>query len=165
MNAVNGPTNFKFEICRAVFLYNILCWQQLAVTNNIDRAPRVIFSHIFWYLQQFAFCLNLFQSFAIETYWFLLTFGLINAHLEKSRMDFFAVYLECKRFIVIKKEWIEDAIVGKSSRVFFSPNSEEIPVFHRKARYYLNTEVDSFYNAFIFKAFSKKKILWTINGL
>lgn len=80
-------------------------------------------------------------------------------------MDFFAVYLECKRFIVIKREWIEDAIVGKSSRVFFSPNSIEIPVFNRKARYYLNTEVDSCYNAFIFKAFSKQKTFWIKNKL
>lgn len=68
-------------------------------------------------------------------------------------MNFFAVYLESKRFIVIKKTWIKQAIVGKPSAVFFSPNPHAIPVFNRKLRFYLNSKVGACYEAFIFKAF------------
>lgn len=70
-------------------------------------------------------------------------------------MDFFAVYLESKRFVVIKRQWIENAVVGKLSKVFFSPNCNSVPVFNCRTRYYLNTNVDACYKAFIYKAFGK----------
>lgn len=71
-------------------------------------------------------------------------------------MKFFAVYLKSKRFIVLKKAWIQNVMVGKPSKVFFSPNSSAKAVFNTKSHYYLDTKADACYDAFIYKAFGKK---------
>lgn len=72
-------------------------------------------------------------------------------------MAFFAVYLASKRFIVIKRQWIKNPVVGKPSKVFLSPNINAVPIFNDRPRYYLNTKVNACYDAFIFKAFGELK--------
>lgn len=67
--------------------------------------------------------------------------------------NFFVVYLASKRFIVVKKDWVKNAVDGKPSKVFFSPNPDAVANFNNKVAYYLNTTVDACYEAFICKAF------------
>lgn len=72
-------------------------------------------------------------------------------------MNFFAVYLESQRYIVVKKEWVQNAVVGKPSKIFFSSKPHVTPAFNLKTRYYLNRKVDACYKAFILKAFGNKQ--------
>lgn len=73
-------------------------------------------------------------------------------------MDFFVVYLASKRFVIVKKDWVQNAVVGKPSKVFVSPNPDAVANFNNKVTFYLNTTVDACYEAFICKAFGKYKV-------
>lgn len=71
-------------------------------------------------------------------------------------MDFFAVFLASKRFIAIKGDWIENAIVGKTSKVFYSPNLDATADFRSDPKFYLNSSVAACYEGFIYKKFGKQ---------
>lgn len=73
-------------------------------------------------------------------------------------MDFYVVYLASKRFVVIKRNWIQSAVVGKQSKVFYSPNSHAVANFNNDVGFYLNTTIDGCYDAFVYKAFGKSRL-------
>lgn len=74
-------------------------------------------------------------------------------------MTFYVVFLASKRFVVIKKNWLQNAVVGKPSKVFYSPNPDAIANFNSEVGFYLNTTIDACYDTFVYKAFGK----WRLN--
>lgn len=70
-------------------------------------------------------------------------------------MNFFAVYLQCKRFIAIKSDWVENAMVGNPSKIFYSENQNAIADFSTVPLHYLNKSINACYEAFVYKSFGK----------
>lgn len=70
-------------------------------------------------------------------------------------MNFFAVFLASKRYVAIKGEWIKNAVVGTTSKVFYSPNLDAIADFGMDPKHYLNTSVDACYEGFVYKKFGR----------
>lgn len=73
-------------------------------------------------------------------------------------MNFYVVFLASKRFVVIKRNWVQNAVVGKPSKVFCSPNPNAVANFNSKVGFYLNTGIDACYDAFVYKAFGKFRL-------
>lgn len=70
-------------------------------------------------------------------------------------MNFFVVYLQCKRFIAVKKEWIKNPIIGHESTVFISRNTQAVANFDIVREYYVNEKEDACYDCFVYKGFSE----------
>lgn len=71
-------------------------------------------------------------------------------------MNFFAVYLQCKHFIAIKNDWVENAMVGNPSKIFYSENQNAVADFSTVPLYYLNKSINACYEVlFVYKSFGK----------
>lgn len=68
-------------------------------------------------------------------------------------MAFFVVYLENKSYVVIKKDWIENPVVGEKSNVFISPNDNTEPDFNTTKGFYVIRNKNMCYNGFVYKIF------------
>lgn len=73
-------------------------------------------------------------------------------------MNFFAVYLASKRIIALQPNWIENPVVGKPSKVFFSKNPNTVADFSTEPLHFLNGSIDACYEAFVYKCFGKYKV-------
>lgn len=90
---------------------------------------------------------------AIDSYSYSFLFKNVQKRIKK--MNFFAVYLQCKRFIAIKSDWVENAMVGNPSKIFYSENQNAIADFSTSPLYYLNKSINACYEAFVYKSFGK----------
>lgn len=70
---------------------------------------------------------------------------------------FFAVYLKCKKFVVVKREWILNPVVREESLVFLSQNNDVVPNFQLEKGFYISKNVEMCYEGFIFKSFKSQK--------
>lgn len=70
-------------------------------------------------------------------------------------MNFFVAYLESKRYIALKESWIQNPILGKESKVFFSNDENTVPDFSLPIQFYLNNREDGVYDAFVYRKFGK----------
>lgn len=70
---------------------------------------------------------------------------------------FFAVYLKCKKFIVVKRQWIFNPVVREESIVFLSQNNDAVPNFQLKKGFYISKNVDMCYEGFIFNSFNSQE--------
>lgn len=70
-------------------------------------------------------------------------------------MDFFVVFMECRRYVAVKKQWIQNPVIGTESKMFFSNDKEAAPNFQLEQQYYLNERNDACYNVFVRKSFGK----------
>lgn len=70
-----------------------------------------------------------------------------------SNQDFFVVCLKQKRFIIIKKEWIQNPSIGQMSKIFYSKNEDAIPNFDGSLKYYLNRGIEACYEGYVQKSF------------
>lgn len=70
-------------------------------------------------------------------------------------MNFFVVFMECRRNVVVKKEWISNPIVGAETRMFYSNDRDAVPNFEMVPEYYLNSQCSACYNVFVIKSFGK----------
>lgn len=72
---------------------------------------------------------------------------LTGAKSEKME-KFIVVYLE-------KKEYFENRNLSKQTKIFFSPNQDEIPDFTKKTKFYVNKNQAQCYDAVVVKRFGK----------
>lgn len=70
-------------------------------------------------------------------------------------MVFFVVFIECKRWLVVKEDWVENPNLGQRSKIFFSQNDNAVADFSIDPPYYINLSIDSVYDAFVWSKFGK----------
>lgn len=70
-------------------------------------------------------------------------------------MAFYVVFLECRRFVSIKEDWIQNPIVGQESKIFISQNNSSAPDFTLETSFYMRKD-DACYNGFVYRNFGKK---------
>lgn len=80
-------------------------------------------------------------------------------------MFFFVVYLDQMKLIVIKEDWIENPDLGSKSKIFFSPNSNEVANFALPLSFYFDDTKTTCYEAFVCKCFGKSlKLFHFVDG-
>lgn len=70
-------------------------------------------------------------------------------------MDFFVVFLESRRYMVVQRQWISNPVVGAEAKIFFSADKNAVPNFEIEPEFYVNPNLGACYNAFVLKAFGK----------
>lgn len=70
-------------------------------------------------------------------------------------MDFFVVFMDCRRYVVVKRKWISNPVLGEEAVMFFSANGSAMANFGMVPEFYFNQERDSCYNVFVIKSFGK----------
>lgn len=70
-------------------------------------------------------------------------------------MIFFVALLESKKWLAVKKAWVENPVVGQESKIFFSEKENAIPDFSKPIGYYLNVQSDGVYDGFICRQFGR----------
>lgn len=70
-------------------------------------------------------------------------------------MVFFVVFLECRRYMTVKKEWISHPVVGKNAKMFFSTDEKAVVNFDIEPEFYLNRQRESCHNVFVVASFGK----------
>lgn len=73
-------------------------------------------------------------------------------------MAFHVVFLECRRFISIHEDWIQNPVVGEDSKFFISPNTNTAPDFTLDTCFYVRP-VDACYNAFVYRKFGEFQMI------
>lgn len=69
---------------------------------------------------------------------------------------FAVVLLESRQFILVPLNWVENSkINGEMTRVFSSPQEDEIPVFDLTENYLFDKDKTQVYNGFLRKKFGK----------
>lgn len=68
-------------------------------------------------------------------------------------MEYYVVYLKCKRYIALPKDWIENPVIGQRSKVFFSGNASSTPDFTCEEKFYPDEKVNACYEAIVYKSF------------
>lgn len=68
-------------------------------------------------------------------------------------MAFFVVYLENKSFVVIKRDWIKNPVVGQKSSVFISANENAEADFKAAKGFYVVKTESLCYDGFVYKKF------------
>lgn len=69
-------------------------------------------------------------------------------------MEYFVVYLKCKRYIVIPKHWVKNPVLRQESTIFFSGNGfDSTPDFSCEKKHYVDDKENACYDAFVFKSF------------
>lgn len=63
-------------------------------------------------------------------------------------MCFYVVFLKCQKYVAIKEEWIQNPVIGKSSKVFISNDETFAADFDAKMSYFVVDE-NMCYNGFI----------------
>lgn len=79
--------------------------------------------------------------------------GVRKKNVLLTKMEYFVVFLKCKRYFALPKHWIENPVLGKPSTVFFSGNGDSTPDFTCERKYYINQNVNACYDAFVYKSF------------
>lgn len=67
-------------------------------------------------------------------------------------MGFYVVYLKCKRHVVMKREWIENPVVGQVSKVFISADTSLNADFNVEKSFCL-VEKNMCYDGFVEKMY------------
>lgn len=70
-------------------------------------------------------------------------------------MAYFVVFLESKRWIVVRKQWIQNPNCGQKSAIFYTQNQNSVANFDAPTGFYLNERSECVYNAFIWREFGK----------
>lgn len=70
-------------------------------------------------------------------------------------MVFYVAYLEQKKFIVVKEQWVENPEILKNSKIFYSPQQGSVADFSLPLSYYFDNNKTTCYNAFLSKSFSE----------
>lgn len=68
-------------------------------------------------------------------------------------MEYYVVYLKCKRYIALPKDWIENPVIGQRSKVFFSGDASSTPDFTCEEKFYPDEKVNACYEATVYKSF------------
>lgn len=68
-------------------------------------------------------------------------------------MNFYVVYLESGKYIALKRNWVQNPILGEESMVFLSKDESANPNFSSEQLFYVNKNVDATYKAFVYKRF------------
>lgn len=66
---------------------------------------------------------------------------------------FYVVVLKQNRFLISKKEWIENPIINEFTKVFYSKNDNVCANFQNEPEYFLNKNIDAWYECFVVKRF------------
>lgn len=69
--------------------------------------------------------------------------------------SYFVILLESKRYVAVKKAWIENPTVGSQTKIFFSENNEAVADFTLGNWFYLYPKIDAVYNGFVYREFGK----------
>lgn len=73
---------------------------------------------------------------------------------------YFVVYLKCKRYIALSGDWIENPVVGKPSKVFFSPERSTMADFTLETTHYLRPNSNACYDGFVYRGnFGKSQLV------
>lgn len=75
-------------------------------------------------------------------------------------MNFFVVYLSHKRFVVVKREWIQTPELRSSSLFFYSKNQNAQADFTTDPLYYINEGLNACYKGFIIQGFGKHDLFY-----
>lgn len=70
-------------------------------------------------------------------------------------MQFYVVCLKSKRYIVLPENWIQNPILRRETKVYFSQNPTDEADFSLKILFYLNQSVSGVYEAFVIKKFGE----------
>lgn len=106
-------------------------------------------------------CLSLFQTVLCVTdcysktrcsVFISISFALRTSSILKM-VSFFVVCLKSKRYLVLPQNWIENPVERQESKVFSSPNTEDIPNFELRTLHYVNNAIQATYDAFVLKKF------------
>lgn len=68
-------------------------------------------------------------------------------------MEYFVVYLKCKRYFALPKYWIENPVLGQKSKVFICDDTSALPDFTCEKKFYVNQKESACYDAFVLKSF------------
>lgn len=69
----------------------------------------------------------------------------------------FVVVTKQKRFIVLHKDWIAYPKIGQHTKVFYSPNPDQLPNFALEESYMFNGNEPRCYNAKVMQSFPNKE--------
>lgn len=67
-------------------------------------------------------------------------------------MAFYVVYLKCKKYVALKKEWIQNPVVGQVSKVFISADTSLNADFNAEKSFFL-VENNMCYDGFVEKMY------------
>lgn len=70
---------------------------------------------------------------------------------------FFIVLLQSKKFIVSKKDWIENPVLYSDTKIFHSPNENTVANFNLTTSHYFHSDEVAVYNGNVQKMFGRKK--------
>lgn len=70
-------------------------------------------------------------------------------------MNFFVVFLESRRYKVVKRDWISNPVVNVKTTMFYSNNPAAVANFAMQPEYYFNPDNDACYNIYVVKSFGK----------
>lgn len=72
-------------------------------------------------------------------------------------MDFFVVFMECRRYFAVKRQWISNPVVGTETKIYFSRDGDAVPNYELEleSEFYLNQKHEACYNVFVLKSFGE----------
>lgn len=66
------------------------------------------------------------------------------------------ISLKQNRLIVSKRDWIENAVIGVETRVFFSPDDNEQPNFTTESKYFFDGNKSQCYEGLVIKFYESR---------
>lgn len=70
-------------------------------------------------------------------------------------MVYLVALIECKKWLPVKMEWVENPVLGQKSNIFFSQNENAASDFSKPIGFYLNERCDGVYEDFIYRKFGE----------
>lgn len=67
----------------------------------------------------------------------------------------FAVILRCNEMIAAKEHWIANPVLSEASKIFFSPNRNQVANFDIAPKYFFEGNEVAVYDGFLYRRFGK----------
>lgn len=79
---------------------------------------------------------------------------LVWKFVKKLTMSYYVVLLECKKYFVAQEKWLQNAVVGFQTKMFYSENPDEVPDYDSEVLFHFQ-HINSVYSVFVCRRFGE----------